>query len=298
MAEPQWNRAQCIRQCFKQLHEDKFAIQNILSLKVKHLTHLFQRWENEGLSQGTINGRRSKLAVFTRAIGKAGMVPEVKNLGRIGIHPSIATRSSVARVDKSWSEAEFEELCKAAHARDVRYGLIIEVCWHFGLRGMEAVMLEPRLADGSGVLKVVNGTKGGKYREIAIETDAQSELLERCKVVAITKNESLSGRARNKKQAMNWYKLCNLKVGATKLGKFGKTPHGLRHSYAHAGFLAGGVPVPVKGEAGVPNLTEPPDQEEMNRVEKKVSMHLGHVRVGVTSAYCGSRRRKKRRPKG
>jgi len=157
-------------------------------------------------------------------------------------------------------------------------------------------MLEPHLADGGGILKVVNGTKGGKYREVPIETDAQRALLERCKLIAITKNDSLSGRIRNKKQAMNWFKLCNQKVGATKAGKFGKTPHGLRHAYAHAGFLNGGVPVPVKGAAGIPGLAQPLTDEEIKRVQKRVSKHLGHVRPSVTSAYCGSRRRKKPQP--
>jgi len=308
--ETQHKTKQNLYLVFSQLREEGFKVQNILSINQKHLKVLFKRWAQKGLAPSTISNLRSTLNGFCGAIGKCGFVPRVKDLGTLNLSPAVAARTTVAREDKSWTSVEFAELTKAAHALDLRYGLIIELMWHFGLRGQEAWMLEPHIADSDNeiwvplltgkdvdtgedlaaeeVLHVIKGTKGGRYRAVLLDTPEQRDLINRCKASVLDKNDSVSGKVRGKLGTKDWYEDMNERVGATLKGRLANVPHGLRHSYCHAELLKRGVPVSIKGEAGVPDLQPPLTRDEVKAARLEVSENLGHSRVSVTGAYSGT----------
>ena len=143
----QSNRGQTLFQAFTQLRELGYKIANILSFNQTHLIALITLWVKQVQDPGTISDRRSVLSVFTKAIGKGGLVPPVKEFAKLGHSPSVATRETVARVDKSWSAEESAEASKTAHILNYKYGLIFDLIARFGLRGKEGCLIEPHLAD-------------------------------------------------------------------------------------------------------------------------------------------------------
>lgn len=299
--ETQSNRSQFLYQAFQQLHDADYKIQNILNLQQKHVEYLFKFWVKEGIRASTVSDRRSKLSVFCHAIGKTGFIPKTNDLGKFGVNPADAARTTVARVDKSWTEGEFLQFKADAYAIDLRYGLVVELMWHFGLRGLEALFLNPHKADAEYLylepdeeshLDVEDGTKGGRPRKVPIDTSERRNLVERCKLVVLDKNDSVSGKARGKKGTKYWYQRCNKKAGAVKKGKYAHVPHGLRHSFCHRSLIEQGVNVPIKGADGNANPAVPLDRDATDKAHKKTSEILGHGRKSSIGAYAGSLRYK------
>jgi len=287
----QENRSQVLQQAFTQLRALGFKIENILSFNQKHLIALFTLWYEDQAKPGTIADRRSILSVFCNAIGKGGMVPSVKDFNRLGLTPAMAKRTTVAREDKSWGDEQYAEASKEAYLRDPKYGRIVDMMLAYGLRGKEGYMLEPHLADCGTHLHLTHGTKNGRERDVPIDTPEKRQILDRCKIAVLDKSDSISGKSRGLRATRDWYKRMNAKIGATLAGKIGKTPHGLRHTFAHDELMKRGVPVAVKGEAGkvpadAPKLSNP----EKRVARKEVAEAMGHSRISVTGAYAGSLR--------
>jgi len=284
------NRSQILHQAFSQLPKLGFKIANILSFNQKHLVALIALWAAEEQEPSTIAIRRSVLSVFTKVIGKGGMVPGVKDFDKLGFSSSIAKRTTVALEDRSWTDAQYIEASKAAHLLDYRYGHIVDVMWFLGLRGKEGYMLEPNLADCGTHLHLTKGTKNGRPRNVPIDTPEKRQLIDRCKAVVPDVTDSISGKFRGLKETVNWYKEKNELIGATLAGKIGKQPHGLRHTFAQNELMKRGVTVTVKGAAGIP-VDAPPLNSAGRKVARlEVAEAMGHSRVSVTGAYAGSLR--------
>jgi len=282
------NRGQFLHLAFTQLRELGFKVANILSFNQKHLKALFALWIKQKQDSGTIANYRSMLAVYTKAIGKGGMVPVVKDLGTIGVDPSEAKRATVARVDKSWTAEEFAEGSKAAHLLDSRYGHIFDLIGNFGLRSKEGCMIEPHVADRGTHLHLALGTKGGRPRDVPIDTPEKRQTIDRAKSAVLDISDSVSGKTVGLRATMTWYRKFNRKLGATKSGKFGKTPHGLRHRYAHDELMKRGVSVSVKGAAGIPVDAPVLTRAQIKAARLEVAEAMGHARVTVTGAYSGT----------
>lgn len=270
---------------FRDLWKLKFKVESICSLKPKHLEAVFHFLEEQGQSPSTIQNKISVMRVFCGWIGKGGMVKDssfyVKSQASV-------TRSMVVKEDKSWdgSGVDVIERLKEVVAIDVNVAMTLELCWVFGLRVKEAIMLRPAVAhNADGVLVVREGTKGDRERSIPIESDIQREVLERAKLVADKKTGFLGKRGKTVTQKLRRFYYVMEKCGIT-LNEAKVTAHGLRHQYMHDSYikLLGDVP-PVKG-GDISKL----DKFKYHLATQQLSERAGHTRVTISSAYYGSRR--------
>lgn len=261
-----------------------FMIESIFNLKEKHLKAVFNFLEEQGQSPSTIQNKVSIMRVFCGWIGKNGMVRDsalyVKD-------KSSVRRSMIVREDKSWEGKGIDVPAKLAEIskKDETVGLVLELCWAFGLRVKEALMLRPHVAHESEFIWVRDGTKGDRSRVIPIKNDVQRNVLERAKAVADKKSGFIGKRGKTFEQKLRRFyyvlKACGITLHEGQI-----TAHGLRHQYMQDRFKhLVGIDAPVKGG----NLGEV-DKDELHVASQKLMEEAGHTRVSIGSSYYGSRR--------
>lgn len=174
-------------------------------------------------------------------------------------------------------------------------GLQLELEAGFGLRGKEARHLKPHGAivtcdaanprDAAAFpecrtfLHISAGSKGGRPRDILIQTQAQQELLDRVmKLVPPGHYVGRPGFTSLQNQARFYYLIRKFGISKAELGV---VSHGLRHQYANDHFEAdAGGPSPVRGGMKRPQGNKP--------ARKRVSRVLGHNRERASTGYLGS----------
>lgn len=276
-------RAFITYQVLEILRQEKFQIKNVLNFCQRHVHAVVQVWLKEGLAAATLQSRFSVLRWFTAAIGKADMIKEPADYG---VPAERVARTYVAQVDKSWTaqQVSVASVVQKITAKDGWVGMRLELMDAFGLRIREATLLKPAAADGDSVLRVEEGTKGGRSRMVPIRTDAQRDVLNRAKDLArFSDKQNLIPSGKSLQQALSrTYYVCRL-FGITK-AQLELTPHGLRHSYANDRYKEiSGMPSAVRG------TVETYDHEADRIARETVSKELGHSRLAITAAYTGAR---------
>jgi integrase len=234
----------------------------------------------------------SHLRVFVVWLGKRELLPIIDRY--CAEHPGLTQRRTATDRDKSERGAgvDYAEIFRRAVATGDQYfvhQLLLIVA--FGLRVREAWQFRPHLAVGEfGRVQVNFGTKGGRPRTLPTPmSPMQRAVLERVQALVSSRHGSMIppeyGRA--EQWARHFYYLCK-QIGLTK-DQLGITPHSLRHGVLLDLFEAiAGVPAPVRGGSDVPLDTA---REQVAR--QIVSEFAGHSRPQVSSAYLGSRGRKR-----
>lgn len=272
-------RADVLYAGFRELRELGYKLDQVQSLRGKHIEVLAKGWENRGLSPSTIQNNLSIFRTFSEWIGKEGMVESPEKYVSAGA----ATRSSINTQDKSWVAQGVDASAKIAEvaAKDARIGLQLELQRAFGLRARESMQLRPHVADKGSYLAVNVGTKGGRDRVVPIDTPEKRALIDRAKVFAASKLASTSDPNRTLAQAKAHYYAVVRACGITRDN--GITSHGLRHEYANNRYeQISGEASPVRGG----NLaSQDRDTDHATRLE--VSEELGHSREDVTTHYLG-----------
>jgi integrase len=265
--------------------------EQLTNFKEKHVRALAEHWESRGLAPSTIQNRISSLRTFMRWINKPGVIREATKYVK---NPASVKRSYVAPTDRSWSAKGInaQQLIEQVMVTDKYVGNQLRAIAAFGLRVREGIMLKPHRADKNVYLSVNDGTKGGRDRIVPILTPAQRELLEELKkFVGARVNASLANPNLTLNQATHRFYYVLGKHGITRK-ILGATAHGLRHQYANDRFEEeAGVPSPVRGGdiKLIPRL-------KVDVARAKVSEELGHTRTGITTAYYGSMRGRRRPP--
>ena len=275
---------------FSDLFYLKFKLESIYNLKEKHLKAVFGFLEDQGQSPSTIQNKISVMRVFCNWIGKNGMVRDstlyVKDKKSV-------SRSTVVKEDKSWEGKGIslvEKLPEIA-AKDLVVGILLELCWAFGLRVQEAVLMKPNLAHEGDFIWIREGTKGGRPRVVPIENDVQRDVLQRAKLLADGKTGFLGKRGKTPKQKLRRFYTVMEALGIT-LSDSGVTAHGLRHEYMQQSFKRlTGIDAPVKGG----DLSQL-DPMKYRVASMKLMERAGHSRVTIGASYYGSRRIKKLKP--
>jgi integrase len=270
-------RADVLYAGFQRLRDLNFRLDSVTSLRGKHIEALVEDWHARGLSASTLQNSLSIFRTFAGWIGKAGMVRGVECY----FAPGIATRSSIAREDRSWSARGIDVNAKIEQVRqkDPRIALQLELQAAFGLRAREAMQLRPHLADRGTYLSITQGTKGGRDRVEPIRTAEQRALLERAKALCATPSSSTSDPERRLHQWKNHYYHVVRSCGITR--EDGITCHGLRHAYAQERYRElTGSDSPVR--------RGPPVERGTDKAARHViAEELGHSREGVTTHYLG-----------
>lgn len=283
-----YERERALFSCMHQLHGLGYDLRSVHNLKEKHIAALMSAWDKEGLSPGTIANYLAALRALAKWIGKAGLVKPATAY----VDPGRVKRRVAAMRDKSWSAAGVDARAMIAQIKafDPRVGMQAEIIHAFGLRREEAVQFKPHRVDEGGVLRVRDGTKGGRERMVPVESAYQREVLARAKAMAPRFHDHIGRPGRTLEQALNRFSYVMRKLGLTKEA-LGVTAHGLRHQRLNDIYEeVAGVPSPVRQiEAGNKTLVRGDPYKEA-QARQKVTVIAGHGRHSITTAYTGSTR--------
>ena len=272
---------------FKRLVKLGYRLQDPENLSAKHIEALCRDWHKDGFKPKTIQGNLSHLRIFCRWVGKGDMVKGVVHYLPDVPKQELRVKTS-AEASKSWAAngVDVLEKVKEADALDRRFGLMLRLTVAFGLRRMEVIQCVPWKVDRGDKFAAYK-TKGGRPRDIYIDTAEQRKILDEVKA-AVKKNEALGWQTRDDgSKASLEYSLAKwnrmlARIGITRASS-ACTGHGLRAQYAeNAALIANLIPPTLGGTGG----QMPTEDRDLKRVQ--VSELLGHSRMSVTGAYYGS----------
>ncbi len=275
-------RAEVLYAGFRDLRALGFKLDDAQQFAGRHMSALVKCWEEQGKAPATIENNISNFRVFSRWIGKAGMVEaSVKYASTL----ERVTRCYVAKEEKTWSAKgkDIYTLISLVEVLDQRVALQLELQYAFGLRARESWQLRPHLADKGAFLAVTHGAKGGRARSIPIVNEKQRDVLDRAKKLAQT-NKSTSDQSMSLSQWKNHYYYIVRKAGICR--KEGVTSHGLRHERLNEVYKeVTSHPSPVQG-GKIADVGR--DLHDAGRHE--VVEVAGHSRPTKAGAYIGSYR--------
>jgi len=242
---------------------------DIDGVKPKHVEALVAYWKQKQLATGTIKNLMIAVRRWAEYVGKENVVK------RTNREYGIEDRVFVTNVSKA-TQTTGEQLARVTDPY-IRVSLRLES--EFRLRREESLKIQPAWADLGDRLRLKDSwTKGGKYREIPISTDAQRAVLEEAK--ALAGKSSLIPRGLRYKDQLNRYKAQCAKAEINHV-------HGLRHRYAQERYeTLAGWKAPACGGPTSKELT--PEQKTRDRtVRLQISKELGHEREQITAVYLG-----------
>jgi len=249
-------------------------------------------WESKK-SAGTLSVWVTQLRKMLRWLNKPHLLKDVSSY-LPDVDPKVLKRKSVASKSKSPEGNGIDpcELYEKANRIDRRFGAMVQLQHHFGLRRKEVLHLKPHLDDKGYYLNIRPGTaKGGRSRTIQIVNEGQRAALDLAKNVVAT-GEHMGwpeGRTRPKGRTLldvnlDRYKYFMKKLGLTRKD-LGVTGHGLRAAFAeNRSIELGQVPPTRGGKKG-----QLPKAEEL-QAKRIISEEMGHSRLAVMGAYYGSQR--------
>jgi len=142
----------------------------------RHVRWAFKRWVERGLSPATIQTYLSFLRVFELWIGKPGMVrPAEVYAQEISLTADAVQRTLLATADRGWDDenSPVSETVRKADALDPWVGAQLRIQAAFGARVKESICFRPWVDVSETSVTFDRGTKGGRKRQVRIETDAQ-----------------------------------------------------------------------------------------------------------------------------
>ncbi len=263
------DRAWTLSMIANQLDAMGFRHLGAASLKPKHVDRLLARWQGEGLAVGTIKNRLSALRWWAQKVGKDNVV------ARSNAHYGIERRHYVADVSKAL------ELPAGALERvdDPFTRMSLRLQEAFGLRREESIKIQPAWADQDGSLRLkASWTKGGRFREIPVRTEAHRQVLTDAKALA-GKGSLIPAAMRYVDQVRRFRTQCE-RAGIHRV-------HGLRHAYAQARYAElTGWKAPAAGGPHSKHLGV--EQRAVDREARlAISAELGHEREQITAVYLG-----------
>ena len=269
--QTQADRRGMLMQFADELNDGGYKLKHPKGLKRKHIEYLNQQWQARELSAGTIKNRNAALRWLCGKVNKYGVVPTNDEL-------NVGKRVYVTNVNKA-IELKDEQLEKITNPR---VEVQLQLQKHFGLRREEAIKIQPHVADkGDHIHLLASWCKGGRSRDVPIDSQEARYWLDEAKKLAKTKHESMAGNGKTYKSARSLYSKQVSRAGI-------RGAHGLRHGYAQSRYKSfSGVDAPVAGGPGK-SATSKSKQKENDVARMKVSNALGHGRLNVTSVYLGS----------
>jgi integrase len=248
----------------RELGINKLKLKNLGS---RHVEALLNRWQQEGLSAGTIKNRMAHIRWMSEKIGKNGLISQNNAILGIEARQYVTNRDLSSRLDLE----RLKLVC------DERLEVSFRLQQFFGLRREECMKIQPNLADCGDVLRLKK-TKGNRPREVPIRTLEQRALLERAKLLAA--GGSMIPPELSYKQQKNRYTYACVRMGLSKA-------HGLRHLYAQQRYLElTGRPCAACGGLKRGEMSSEIRQED-RKIRQIITEELGHTRDGITSTYLG-----------
>lgn len=265
----QSDRARILSHIANQLHDLGYRHMNADSLRPKHVEALLGQWKADAVSAGTMKNRMSAMRWWAQKIGKDNII------ARDNAAYCIDKRTFVTNISKAKT---LDDACLAKIA-DPYTAMSLRLQSAFGLRREESIKIVPSWADGGDRLKLKDTwTKGGKYREIAIRTPEQRQVLNAAKWLA-TGGSLIPAGLRYRDQLQRFRAQCD------KAGIHGV--HGLRHRYAQERYRQlTGWPSPNCGGPRSSQLDIEKKERDLS-ARLLLSEEMGHGREQITAVYLG-----------
>ena len=262
-------RRSIVKMIAGQLGDMGFRQLKAKNLKAKHAEALVDRWKAEGLSLGTIKNRMGVLRWMYEKVGKEFL------MHRRNADYGIDNRQYATNENKAVQlTPESLERIRSEHVR-----LSVQLQRACGLRREEAMKIDVAWADrGDRLVLKGSWTKGGRPREIPIDTKAQRDLLDHVK--AFTQGGSLIPAGSSYVEHLKLYENQTAAAGLERL-------HGLRHAYAQERYEK--LTQRLAPAAGGKKSGELSAEEKKLDYEARmqISKELGHGREAVTVIYLG-----------
>jgi hypothetical protein len=274
---------------FAEHAKNEHKIKDLRHIEREHVLsyaeRLNERYEGGEISASTAQNYLSQVnvALENARLDQKCRVEAVKEAG-------LAERSGIALHDKSATEADHN---KAVSSVSNRLSAQLELQRTFGLRFKESCLIDAksalREATTTGKVRIENGTKGGREREIAITQNSQITALQRC--AEIQKNEhSLVPES----QTWSQYQSQSYR----EIEKTSITFHQERHHYANERYeQLAGCKSPVRSGvehakhiAYIANKLQISTSEAKaldQSVRQQIAVELGHNRISITNSYLG-----------
>lgn len=217
------------------------GLQHIDHMKTKHVTRYFDMQKARGLSASTLQNMATAMRVLANSIGKPGIVPE-KNRD-LGISRHNRYQPLHANLEK------LSNIRQQLALRDERLVAAFDMRAAFGLRAKESLLSNHIIErDGKQYLAVA-GAKGGRPRQIAIETEQQRSALAAVHhIMATQQSSSLIPPDKDLKTYYHYQKNTLSALGARRSD--GSNMHSLRHLYAQTEQAAGKTDAEVQKALG------------------------------------------------
>lgn len=283
-------RGDFLLRCVNDLHQGGYNIRDIAHIHTKHIVCLVKLWEQRGYSAAALQKYKSYLHTLLVWVDNQSLANHLDRIVREALtDPARILRIRVATEDKSWGSCldNPQATIEAITQTDDRVGMCLRLQSAFGLRVREAWLLDPAPAfEGINlsrrVLPVVRGTKGGRPREVPVQSEGQYELLRQAVAFTDPSTRSLIPVTWSfQSWQAHFYRVCR-QHGISR--KDGVVTHGLRHGYANDRYEAiSGLERPLI--AGRPK--DPGAKAADATARDAVSQELGHRRREITSAYLG-----------
>lgn len=281
------DRKKILNQIINDLYEKGFRVQSIGHLKNKHLKVIFEKWAEQNLSGSAWQTRLSILRQMEKWQNRQGFM---QKLEYYGIDPLVTKRVYVSEKDHSWStKIDDRQKIEDIKADDKIVGYQLELIRAFGMRAQESWMFRPHEDSDNYFIYITHGSKGGRPREVRIETEEQEEILETIKRVVKVKSFSLTPRDYTmKKWSSHFYYICR-KHGIKRSENI--VVHGLRHQRLID------IHEEVSGRKNdLRTLASKEEIVSMTAEEKKkdhearlyVAEVAGHGRKKITNSYIGN----------
>ncbi|AOY97822.1 hypothetical protein BKK79_36815 (plasmid) [Cupriavidus sp. USMAA2-4] len=286
--QTQYRRVVNLLAGFRELREDGYKLESPWNLKQKHIAHLVRKWVTDlKQSPGTVENKLTYLRTIATWMGKPNLV------GRLDDYierPEDYRRVYYAEVEKTWeaSGVDVDELLRKIEQTDRHVALQLRLQAAFGLRKNESFFLKPHRITAEGKLLVDEGTKAKRARTVAIEFEAQYQLLaDACRMANGTTGTTIPSQFTLDRWRHHYDYV--LRVHGVTKRELQITSHGLRHQYLN------GLYHRVTGELSPIQGGQRPDaalhQEGMRRVVEAA----GHSRATKSNAYLGAHRVTSRR---
>lgn len=210
---------------------EKYGLEKLENLKPKMVEAYIRDLQDRGKSASTLAGKMTALRELASAIGKQNIVPRAnKDYGieRTRINPQVVDQDKIGQI-----RAALHARAGAGNKTAKMMVAADALRESFGLRAKESLMSKDIIEKGGKLYLVVEGAKGGRPRELAVDNEAK---LRAVQMVAETSKALGSGTGRiipptmSLKEAYDAQRNDWKALGGTRENN--ANMHGERHAYA------------------------------------------------------------------
>lgn len=229
--------------------ESRFGLQRIEHLKTKMIEAYAADLHQRGLSASTMADKMTAARVLAAAVGKQNIVSrENKAYGieRTRVNPQAVNQEKLTEI-----RTKIERLANAGHRTAIMARSADSLRMAFGLRAKESLLSKDIVDRDGKQFLLVEGAKGGRPRELEVNTEAKRRAVELVKETAKALG-SRTGRIippeLSLQQAYDAQRNLWRSLGGTRSA--GANMHGERHDYARERKADGAPKSVIMNELG------------------------------------------------